>query len=205
MTDARLKKVLIHTVLFGAVALSLQGCIEMAIGTAVVSTLAATDRRTFGAQTEDKAIVLKGENKVANAFPGAHLNVTSFNRKVLVTGEVKDEATKASVERELAAIEGVQSVANEVAVASVSNYTSRSNDALITTKVKASLVDQKDLSSNAVKVVTENGVVYLMGRVTPGEGKMSGEITSGVSGVRKVVKLFEYITDEDLARLVKGS
>lgn len=197
-----LKSFALHAVLFGTVAISLQGCIEMAVGTAVVSTLAATDRRTFGAQTEDKSIVLKGEARMTNVFgDSAHISITSFNRKALLTGEVKDAEAKQSAEREIAAIEGVQSVANELEVAPVSNYTSRSNDALITTKVKASFVDQKDLSANALKVVTERGTVFLMGRVTSAEGRLAGEITSGVSGVRKVVKLFEYITDEELSKL----
>lgn len=197
-----MKKFALQAVLLGTVVVSLQGCIEMAVGTAVVSTLAATDRRTFGAQTEDKSIVLKGEARMANIFgDSAHVNVTSFNRKALLTGEVKDAAAKQAAEREMAAVEGVVSVANELEIAPVSTYSARSNDALITTKVKASFVDQKDLAANAIKVVTERGTVFLMGRVTPAEGKLAGEITSGVSGVRKVVKLFEYITPEELSKL----
>lgn len=195
-------KFLLQAALLGSVVVSLQGCIEMAVGTAVVSTLAATDRRTFGAQTEDKSIVLKGEARMNNVFgDAAHVNVTSFNRKALLTGEVKDAEAKQAAEREIAAIEGVVSVANELEIAPVSTYSSRSNDALITTKVKASFVDQKDLAANAVKVVTERGAVFLMGRVTPAEGKLAGEIASGVSGVRKVVKLFEYITAEELSKI----
>lgn len=197
-----LKSFALHAALFGTVALSLQGCIEMAVGTAVVSTLAATDRRTFGAQTEDKSILLKGEARLTNVLGDrAHINVNSFNRKALLTGEVKDAEARQTAEREIAAIEGVLSVANEIEIAPLSNYSSRTNDVLITTKVKASFVDQKDLSANAIKVSTERGTVFLMGRVTPGEGRLAGEITSGVSGVRKVVKLFEYITDEELSKL----
>ena len=189
-------------VLCGAVAVSLQGCIELAVGSAVVGTLAATDRRTFGAQTEDKAIIVKGETRVSRLVGDAgHVNVTSFNRKVLLTGEVRDDAMKQAVEREVSAIEGVQSVANEMEVSGLSNFTARSNDSLITGKVKASFVDTKDLQANSIKVVTERGVVYLMGRVTPREGQMAAEVTRGVSGVRKVIKVFEYISDDELKQL----
>jgi len=198
----RMTRPLAAVALCGAVLTSLQGCVEMAVGTAVMGTLAATDRRTFGAQTEDKAIVLKGENRVRNLVNGAgHVNVSSFTRRVRFTGEVPDEAMKASVEREVAAIEGVQSVVNELEVMGVSSFTSRSNDSLITGKVKASFVDAKDLYANAIKVVTERGVVYLMGRVTEGEGHLAATVASGVAGVHKVVKVFEYISEEDYRRL----
>jgi osmotically-inducible protein OsmY len=200
----RVTRPLAAVALCGVVLTSLQGCVEMVVGSAVMGTLAATDRRTFGAQTEDKAIVLKGENRVRNLVGGAgHVNVASFNRRVLITGEVGDESMKASVEREVGAIEGVQSVVNELEVMGLSSFTSRSNDSIITGKVKASFVDAKDLYANAIKVVTERGVVYLMGRVTEGEGHLAATVASGVSGVHKVVKVFEYISDEDYRRLTK--
>lgn len=200
----RVTRPLAAVALCGAVLTSLQGCVEMAVGTAVIGTLAATDRRTFGAQTEDKAIVVKGETRVANLVRGGgHVNVTSFNRRVLITGEVRDEAMKEAVEREVSNIEGVQSVVNELEVMGVSSFTSRSNDSLITGKVKASFVDAKDLYANAIKVVTERGVVYLMGRVTEREGHQAATIASGVSGVAKVVKVFEYISEEDYRRLTR--
>lgn len=197
-----MRRPLATIILCGAVAASLQGCIGMAIGGAVMGTLAATDRRTLGAQTEDAAIVLKGEAHIPNVVGGAgHVNVASFNRKVLLTGEVRDEAMKAAVEREVSAIEGVQSIVNELAVAGPSSFTSRSNDSLITGKVKASFVDTKDLYANSIKVVTERGTVYLMGRVTQREGLLAGEVTRGIGGVQKVVKVFEYITDNELRQL----
>jgi len=199
---ARVKRPLATFVLCGAVVTSLQGCVEMMVGTAVMGTLAATDRRTFGAQTEDKAIVLKGETRVSNLVGSAgHVNVASFNRKVLLTGEVRDEAMKAVVEREIGAIEGVQSIVNDLEVMGVSSFTSRSNDSLITGKVKASFVDAKDLYANAIKVVTERGAVYLMGRVTQREGNLAADVARGVGGVHKVVKVFEYIPEEELRRL----
>ncbi len=176
---------------------ALQGCIEVAVGSAVIGTLAATDRRTFGAQTEDKSIVLKSESKI-NSVVGSngHVNANSFNRRVLLTGEVKDASLKATVEREISAIEGVQSVVNELAISGSASLTSRSSDTLITGKVKAALVDAKDIQSNTFKVITESGIVYLMGRVSQREAKVAADAASSVSGVRKVVKIFEYISDE---------
>ena len=182
----------------GAMLVSLQACVGIMVGGAVVGTLAATDRRTLGAQTEDKTIAVKGETRIPKVVgPNDHINVTSFNRKVLLTGEVRDEAAKAAAEREAAAIEGVHSVVNELGVGGASSYTSRSNDAVITGKIKASFVDNKTLSANSIKVVTERGEVFLMGRVTQGEGNLAAEITRGVNGVSKVIKVFEYITDDE--------
>ena len=198
----RMKRPVAAVLLCGAVVTGLQGCVEMAVGTAVMGTLAATDRRTFGAQTEDKAILFKGETRVANLVGDAgHVNVTSFNRKVLLTGEVRDQAMKAAVEREVAAIEGVQSIVNDLEVAGVSSFTSRSNDSLITGKVKASFVDAKDLYANSIKVVTERGVVYLLGRVTQREGQLAADVARNVGGVQKVVKVFEYISEQEFKQL----
>lgn len=201
----KIRRPLAAAALCGMAAISLSACMGMAMGGAVLGTLAATDRRTLGAQTEDKAIVLKGENRARNVTGSAgHVNVTSFNRKVLLTGEVRDEAMKAAVQSAVAEVEGVESVFNELSVAGISSLTSRSNDTLITGKVKASLVDTRDLSANAFKVVTERGAVYLMGRVSPDEGNRAAEVARGVSGVQKVVKVFEYIGEEE-ARQLSGT
>ena len=185
---------------------ALQGCIEVAIGSAVLGTLAATDRRTFGAQTEDKSIVLKSESKITSvAGSNGHVNVNSFNRRVLLTGEVKDANLKAAVEREISAIEGVQTVVNELTISGSSGLSSRSSDTLITGKVKAALVEAKDIQANAFKVITESGVVYLMGRVSQREAKTAADVASSVGGVRKVVKLFEYISDETAQQYYKSA
>jgi osmotically-inducible protein OsmY len=198
----RVRRPLATVLLCGAVALSLQGCIEMAIGTAVVGTLAATDRRTLGAQTEDKEIIIKAETRIPQVVGSSgHVNITSMNRKVLLTGEVRDEAMKALVEREVLAISGVVTVVNELLIGGPSDYTSRSTDALITGKVKASFVDEKNLYANSIKVVTERGIVYLLGRVTPREADLATQITRGVGGVQKVVRVFELITEEELRQL----
>lgn len=202
----KLKHTLATAVLCGATALSLQGCFTLAVGGAVVGTMAATDRRTLGAQTEDKAIAVKGEIQISKIVGDyGHVNIASFNRKVLLTGEVRDEEMKANVAREAAAIEGVESVINELAILGPSSFTARSNDTLITGKVKASFVDEKHLAVNSIKVVTERSVVYLMGRVTQNEGILAAQIASGVSGVQKVVKVFEYISEEEYRQLITTS
>lgn len=198
----RCRRPLAAIALCGFTAVSLQGCFTLAVGGALMGTFAATDRRTLGAQTEDKSILVKGEAHVMNQVGGAgHVNVSSFNRKVLLTGEVRDEAMKAAVERQIMAIENVQSVVNELQVSPPASLSSRSNDTFITGKVKASFLDAKDVFGNAFKVVTERGVVYLMGMVTQAEGARAAEIARGVSGVQKVVKVFDYISDAELQRL----
>jgi osmotically-inducible protein OsmY len=203
---SRVMRPLATLALCGVVSVGLQGCVEMMLGTAVVSSLAVSDRRTIGAQTEDKTIVVRGETRVPGVVGGeGHVNVASFNRKVLLTGEVRDEAMKAAVEREVGAIDGVQSVVSELGIMPVTSFKSRSSDTLITGKVKASFVDARDLYANSIKVITERGTVYLMGRVTQREGKMAGDIASGVGGVMKVVKVFEYIGDDELKQLSGSS
>ena len=195
----RVQRPLATALLCGAMLTSLTGCIELMVGGAVMGGVAAADRRTLGAQTEDKAITVKGEAKLPGLVGDAgHVNVTSFNRNVLLTGEVRDEAMKQSVEREIRNIPGVEGVTNEMVIAGPASYTSRSNDALITTKVKASLVDMKTISAASFKVVTENGTVFLMGRVTQREGTVAADVARGVGGVQKVVKLLDYISEEEL-------
>jgi len=190
-----LTKVILGAALLGA----LQGCVPLVVGGAALGAAATMDRRTLGAQTEDKSITVKAEVQVPKIVGAAgHVNIASFNRKVLLTGEVRDEAMKAAVEREVRGIENVVSVINELAVAGPSSYTSRSSDAIITTNVKASLVEMKTISATSFKVVTERGTVYLMGRVTQREGDLGAKIAQSVSGVQRVVKIFEYITEEEL-------
>jgi osmotically-inducible protein OsmY len=199
---ASLRRPLAAIALCCSAAISLQGCVEMMVGGAVMGSLAATDRRTFGTQTEDKTIVFKGESRVSKLIGEAgHVNVNSFNRKVLLTGEVRDEEMKQAVQREIGAIENVSSVVNELEVGLASSFASRSNDTLITGKVKASFVDAKDLFANSIKVVTERGNVYLMGVVTETEGARAAEVTRNVGGVQKVIKIFDYISEDELRRL----
>ena len=196
---AGLKVSLVSKVILGSALLaSLSGCFGLIVGAGVAGAMSTVDRRTIGAQTEDKAINVKAEIKVNQvAGSNGHINVTSFNRKVLLTGEVRDEAMKQKAEREVRAIENVVSVINELEISGASSYTSRSSDALITAKVKTSLVDMKTVSAVSFKVTTERGVVYLMGVVTPREGNVAADVAKGVSGVTRVVKIFEYINEED--------
>lgn len=198
-TSPSLMRPLAKAVLCVALLGSLQGCVGIMLGGAAMGVVASADRRTLGAQTEDKAIAVKAELRLAKLTDeNSHVNTASYNRKVLLTGEVKDEAMKAAAEREVRAIQNVQEVINELKVAGPSSYTSRSSDALVTTKVKASLVDMKTISAVSFKVVTERGTVFLMGRVTQREGQVATDVAKGVAGVQRVVKVFEYISEDEL-------
>lgn len=199
MNKPGLKGSLAKAVLCVSLVGALQGCVPLVIGGAAMGAAATMDRRTLGAQTEDKAITVKAEVQVPKLVGDAgHVNIASFNRKVLLTGEVRDQAMKAAVEREVRGIEGVANVINELVVAGPSSYTSRSSDALITGNVKGSLVEMKTISATSFKVVTERGIVYLMGRVTQREGDLGAKIAQSVSGVQGVVKIFDYLTEEEL-------
>ncbi len=181
---------------------SLSGCVALAVGGVAGAAAASVDRRTLGSQADDKAIAVKADIRLPKITgKDVHINVNSFNRQVLLTGEVKDEAMKAAVEKEVRAIPGVASVANELTIAGPATYTARAADSLITTKVKASLVDMKTISATSFKVITERGVVYLMGRVTQREAQVASDVARGVSGVNKVVKIFEYISEEEMRAL----
>ncbi|HEY8023292.1 MAG TPA: BON domain-containing protein [Burkholderiaceae bacterium] len=195
----RLVRPLAGAVLAATLVAGLQGCVAVVVGGAAVGTFAATDRRTLGAQTEDKEIAAKANLRLNKAIgDAAHVDVTSYNRKVLLTGEVHDEQTKQLAEQEVRQIAGVQGVMNELEISGNSSLTSRSSDALITTKVSASFVAEKGLNSNSIDVVTERGNVYLLGIVTEHEGRVAAEVTSGVSGVQRVIKMFEYISEDQL-------
>jgi osmotically-inducible protein OsmY len=181
----------------------LGACAPLLIGGAMVGgSMMAVDRRSSGTQVEDQAIELKAGSRIGEALADrGHVSTTSYNRMVLVTGEVPTEADKALVQDTVSRIDNVRSVVNELAIAGTSSLASRSSDVLITSKVKASMVDAKDVQANAYKVVTERGVVYLMGRVTEREAGRATDIARGVSGVQKVVRLFEVVTDAELANL----
>lgn len=180
---------------------ALSGCAPLLVGGAAVgSALMVTDRRSSGTQIDDQAIELKAGNRIREAIgERGHINVTSFNRLVLITGEVPSEADRTSVEQAIQRIDNVRSTVNELAVAGNSSLTSRSSDTLLTSKAKATFVDAKDLQSHAIKVVTERGTVYLMGIVTDREAKRAAELAAGIGGVQKVVRMFEVISEAELA------
>jgi osmotically-inducible protein OsmY len=183
-------------------ATGLSGCAPLIVGGAVATGIIATDRRTAGAQVEDQAIEIKITAAVRQELGDrVHLNVTSFNRKVLLTGEVTTASEKERIERIAQSQDNVQSVVNDLAQMPASSLTQRSKDTVITSRVKAAFIDAKDLQANAVKVVTERGIVYLMGRVTSREAKRATDIVRGMSGVAKVVRVFDEISEEELKRL----
>jgi osmotically-inducible protein OsmY len=182
---------------------ALPGCAPLIVGGAMVGgVLVATDRRTTGAQVEDQGIELRAGSVVGALATLGHVNLTSYNRVLLLTGEVPDEAQRQRVEEAVAKVENVRSVVNELAVSGNSSSTSRANDTLLSTKVKASFLDAQDLAANAVKVVTERGNVYLLGRVSEREAARAAELASRVPGVTKVVRVFEILSEEELARLL---
>jgi osmotically-inducible protein OsmY len=181
---------------------TLAGCAPLIAGGAVVGTgMMATDRRTSGAQVEDQSIEFKISGRVNEVAPGSHVNATSYNRMVLLTGEVPSAEARMAVEQAAMRVENVRSVVNELAVMGNSSFTARSNDAMLTGIVKATFVDASDLQAQAVKVLTERGTVYLMGLVTAREAARAAELARQVSGVQKVVRVFEILSDEQVRAL----
>jgi osmotically-inducible protein OsmY len=178
---------------------TLTACFPVIMGGAVMGGLVATDRRTSGTQLEDEGIELRASSRIRdNLGDRGHVNVTSYNRRVLLTGEVPSEQDRQLVEQVVSKVENVQSVVNELAVLGNSTLTQRASDSLVDGRVKAGFIDAKDLFSNAYKVVTERGTVYLMGRVTQREADRATEITRATSGVQKVVRVFEIISEDEL-------
>jgi osmotically-inducible protein OsmY len=182
---------------------SLTACFPLVVGGVAGGALVATDRRTSGAQLEDEGIELRATSRIrSNVGDRVHVNLTSYNRQVLLTGEVPSAQDKQLVEQIVARVENVSSVVNELAVMGNSTLTQRSSDVLVTGRVKAMLVDARDLSSNAFKVITERGTTYLMGRVTQREADRATEVVRSTPGVQKVVRIFEVISEEELARML---
>ena len=184
---------------------ALSGCVALVGGGAAVAGMSAVDRRTTGTQVEDQGIELRAGNRIGEVMGDkARASVTSYNRVVLLTGQVGNATDKATIEKLVREQTTVRQVYNEIEVAPfTATLGQRSQDSLITTKVKASLVNAKDISSSAIKVVTENNVVYLMGIVTPRESKRTAEIARGVNDVTKVVRLFEVVSEDELANMVQ--
>ncbi len=176
----------------------LEGCVPMAavgVGTAVT---AANDRRTSGTQIEDEGIELRSSNRITERWGDkVHVNVASFNRSVLLTGEVPSPDIKGEIQKIVSGVMNVRGITNEIAVAGVAAMPSRANDSYITSKVKARFVDANQFNPFHVKVVTENSTVYLLGVVTEAEAKAATELARTTGGVRKVVRLFEYCKPTD--------
>jgi len=181
---------------------SLGACAPVMLGGAVMGTLMATDRRTTGTQVEDEGIELRGASRIREKLgERGHVNLTSYNRQVLLTGEVPSAQDKQLVEQLLSKVENVRSIVNELGVMENSSLSQRSSDTLVTGKIKATLVDAQDLFANAFKVVTERGTVYLMGRVTQREANRATDMVRTIDGVKKVVRVMEIISEEELQRV----
>ena len=194
---------LLGSVLLGVcLGTALSACAPIMMGGAVMGTLMATDRRTSGMQVEDEGIELRGANRIReNLGERGHVNVTSYNRQVLLTGEVPNAQDQQLVEQILSKVENVRSVVNELGVQENTSLSQRSSDSLVTGKVKASMVDAQDLFANSFKVVTERGTTYLMGRVTQREANRATDLVRSIEGVKKVVRVVEIISEEELQRL----
>lgn len=196
------RKLLLSLAACAALLPVLQGCIPLVATGATVGVLAAIDRRSVGTQTDDEAIEWKAlariEEKLGNR---AHVNVTSYNHAVLLTGEAYNEAAKAEVNSIVRAIPGVKNTYNELAIAPSSSFVNRSNDAFITSKIKSRSVDTGKFNPVHVKVVTEAGTAFLLGIVTQSEADAAVQVARTTSGVKKVVNLMEIVTVERVKEL----
>lgn len=199
MKQTRIRSIPILALL-SLLALFLQGCAEMgAVGAGGVA-FSAVDRRPAAVMVDDEAIELRATNRVTERFGDrVHVNITSYNRNVLVTGEVPNAATRAEIEKLVQGVAGVRGMTNELQVIDATSLTTRATDTTITGKVKARLFDSGKLNALHVKVITENGVVYLLGIVTEAEANAAAEVARTTGGVRKVVKVFDYCRTSDAA------
>jgi osmotically-inducible protein OsmY len=197
-----LPRLAVTTIAGCCLAAALSACAPLVIGGAAMGSMVAVDRRTSGAQLEDEGIELRAASRIRDTMgERTHINITSYNRQVLLTGEVPSEQDKQAAEQLVGKVENVRSVVNDLGVTMNTSMTQRSSDTLTTGKVKASLVDDKLLQVSAFKVVTERGTTYLMGLVTPREADRATNLTRSVGGVQRVVRVFEMISDEDLRRI----
>lgn len=197
-----LKRLTLVAALAGSLA-GLTACFPLVVGGVVGGALVAADRRTSGAVLEDTGIEQRSASRIReNVGERVHINVTSYNRQVLLTGEVPTAQDKQLVEQIVSRVDNVRNIVNEIAVMGNSTLTQRSSDALVTGRVKAALVDSKDLFANAFKIVTERGTTYVMGRVTEREAKRATTVISSTSGVQRVVRILDIISEEELARLL---
>ncbi|HEY3075019.1 MAG TPA: BON domain-containing protein [Burkholderiales bacterium] len=188
--------------LLAATAAALQGCVPVVIGAGGAAAYSSLeDRRTTGTQIDDESIEVRASNRVSDRFGGTvHVNVTSYNRLALLSGEVPDERSRVEAEKIVRAVPTVRDVTNDLQISGISSLASRGNDSYLTLKVRGRLLDAKALSQVHIKVVTESGVVYLMGLVTQVEADEAVDIARNTGGVRKVVKVFEYCEGSELCR-----
>ena len=196
------KKSLVTWTLLAALAPLLAGCFGAAVVGMGAGALMVTDRRSSDTYVTDEAIELRSGNRVGEKFGDrVHVNVTSYNRTVLLTGEVPDAATRTEVEKLVGGVPNVKAVANELQISGNSSLAARSSDSYLTSKVKARFVDMGKFSANHVKVISEGGTVYLLGIVTQGESDAASDIARTTGGVMKVVRMFEVVSDDEARRL----
>ncbi len=168
-------------------------------GGVIGGAMVASDRRSAGIQLEDETIEQRSATAMRENFGSKeHINITSYNRQVLITGEVSNDTVRRQAESLVSRVENVRAVVNELAIGAASSTGDRASDVLLVAKVKASMVDTEDVFANVFKIVGERGTVYLMGRVTQREAKRATDVVRGVSGVKRVVRVFEYITEDEL-------
>ncbi|GAA4357608.1 BON domain-containing protein [Variovorax defluvii] len=202
MTLTSIHRLVLAAAAGAGLAVSLSACVPLVVGGAAVvgAGMVATDRRSSGAQLDDQGIELRAAARVREiANDQMYVSVTSFNRQVLLTGAVGSEADKRRVEDVVRRVDNVRSVVNELTIGAPSTFQQRSNDTLIVGKIKASLLDAKDVFANSFKVVVERGTVYLMGIATRRETDRATDIARGVSGVEKVVRVVEVVSEAELA------
>lgn len=187
----------------------LSGCVPLVVGGAMATgALSAADRRTTGTQVEDQGIELRAQDRIRQSplNERARITITSFNRKVLIAGEVRNEQDKQEAGRIVREVNNVDGIYNELEVTPFSSSLGqRSKDTMLTSQVKGSVINARDLQASAIKVVTEMNVVYLLGIVTEREAKRAAEVARGVNDVRKVVRLFELTTEDALANYMPGN
>lgn len=202
-----MKRLALSVCVAALLASAVAACVPLVVGGAVAGgSLVAVDRRTSGAQLDDEAIELRAGSRIRSELgTRVRVSITSYNRQVLLTGEVPNLQDKQLVEQVVSRVDNVASVVNELAVINSPSLVERSSDALLTGRVKAMLLDTKGLQSNAFKVVTERGTTYLMGRVTQSEADRASEVVRSTPGVQKVVRIFEIISQDDLNRIQSPS
>lgn len=180
----------------------LHGCAAAIVGGAAVGTMSALDRRPTKVQTDDEAIEWKAMQAIPEQYKAtSHVNFTSFNRRLLITGEAPSEEAKAAIDESARKVQGVREVINDLGIGPVSSLGSRSTDSYITSKVKGRLVDAKEVSANQVKVITERANVYLMGLLTEQETKVAVQVARTTTDVRRVINVIEVISPEEAKRL----
>jgi osmotically-inducible protein OsmY len=191
-----IRNVLLGAAVAALVAATLSGCIAIAVGGVATGAVVAHDKRTAGSVIEDQSIELKAHEAV-NSDPEldeqAHIVVVSYNQIVLVAGQVPTEELRARAIKKISEIQKVRHVNDELTLATPTSFSTRSSDSLITAKVKAKLFGTDSLDASRIKVVTENGTVYLMGLITKTDSDVGAEVASKVGSVQRVVKLFEYV------------